>query len=62
VLRLVLQELLKVKAIDKLDKAKYGHHQKLIIGEVVPANAFFLETVLRACLIDAESFMPILKV
>lgn len=55
-LRLVFQELLKAKAIDKLDKAKYGRHQKLIIGEVVPANAFFLEAVLRACLIDARVF------
>ncbi|QKX54988.1 uncharacterized protein TRUGW13939_02078 [Talaromyces rugulosus] len=55
-LRLIFQELTKVKVIEKVNKERYGHHQKLIIGEVVPANAFLLETVLRACLIDARVF------
>jgi hypothetical protein len=55
-IRLVLQEILKIKAIEKLDKAKYRHHQKLLVGEVLPANAFYLETILRACLIDARVF------
>jgi hypothetical protein len=56
VLRLVFQELLTVKALDRVNKAAYGHHQKLIVGETTPANAFYLQQVLRACLIDARVF------
>lgn len=58
-LRLIFQELIKVKVTEKVHKAQYGQYQKLIIGEVgevVPANAFFLKQVLRACLIDARGF------
>ncbi|KAI9376376.1 hypothetical protein BJX61DRAFT_490486 [Aspergillus egyptiacus] len=54
--RLVFQELLAIKALERVDKRAYGHHQKLIVGEVVPANAFYLQEVLRACLIDARVF------
>ncbi|KAL4794472.1 hypothetical protein BDV19DRAFT_188442 [Aspergillus venezuelensis] len=56
VVRLVFQELLTLKALEKVNKAAYGHHQKLIVGEFLPANAFYLQEVLRACLIDARVF------
>ncbi|KAL2853237.1 hypothetical protein BJY01DRAFT_232331 [Aspergillus pseudoustus] len=56
VVRLVFQEILTVKAVERVNKAAFGHHQKLIVGEIVPANAFYLEQVLRACLIDARVF------
>ncbi|KAL4950051.1 hypothetical protein BDW69DRAFT_202403 [Aspergillus filifer] len=54
VVRLVFQELLTIKALEKVNKETYSHHQNLIVGEVLPANAFYLQGVLRACLIDAR--------
>lgn len=55
-LRLIFQELLTVRAVEKPDPSRYGHHQKLIIGEASPAVAFFLEAILKECLIDARVF------
>jgi hypothetical protein len=40
VVRLIFLELLTVKAVERVNKAAFGHHQKLIVGETVPANAF----------------------
>ena len=54
--RLVFQELLAIKALEPLEKARYGHYQKLIIGETYPANAFFLQALLRCALVDARVF------
>jgi hypothetical protein len=54
VARLVFQELLTIKAIEPLDKARWKSHQKLIAGEVSPGNAYFLQCLLRAALIDAR--------
>ncbi|RDW62917.1 uncharacterized protein DSM5745_10028 [Aspergillus mulundensis] len=56
VARLVCQEILAIKALEPVNKEFFGHHQKLIVGEVLPANAFYLQEILRACLIDARVF------
>jgi len=52
--RLALQEVLSAKVIEEVDKERYHQHQKLIIGESTPANAWFMMLVLRALLIDAR--------
>ncbi|PGH03057.1 hypothetical protein AJ80_08752 [Polytolypa hystricis UAMH7299] len=52
--RWVFQEVLTIKSIEKLDKARYKHHQKLVIAETLPGNAFYLEEVLRCALIDTR--------
>lgn len=54
VMRQVFQELYQIKAIEPLDKKKYQAHQKLILGEVSPANAYFVQCVLRAAGVDAR--------
>ncbi|KAL4938301.1 hypothetical protein BDV06DRAFT_226110 [Aspergillus oleicola] len=54
--RVVCQKLLTIRAIEKVDKRRYGHHQKLIVGEDLPANSCYLQQVLRICLIDARVF------
>ncbi|KAG9903748.1 DUF1765-domain-containing protein, partial [Aureobasidium melanogenum] len=51
---LAMAELLEMRALDKLDPDGLGHHQKLIIGEATPANAYYLQAALRACLVDAR--------
>ncbi|KAL3464256.1 hypothetical protein BJX64DRAFT_286678 [Aspergillus heterothallicus] len=56
VIRLVFQELLTMKVVERVNKTAFGHHQKIIVGETLPANAFYLQQVLRACLIDARVF------
>lgn len=55
-MRLVFQELLSIKAIELVDKERYKSRQKLLIGETIPVNAFYLQTVLRKCLVDARIF------
>jgi hypothetical protein len=54
VTRAVLQEVLSVKALEKLRKTQLKHHQKLIVAETTPSNAWFLSITLRAALIDAR--------
>jgi hypothetical protein len=51
---LAFQEILTVKAIEKVDKSRYKAHQKLIIAESHPGNAFYLVMLLRAVLVDAR--------
>jgi superfamily II DNA/RNA helicase len=38
-----------------LNKKQYGHHQKLLIVDSVPINAWYMEKVLRAALVDAKT-------
>lgn len=52
--RLALQEIIAVHAIEKVDKAKYNGHQKVIFAEVSPVNAWYLMAALREGLIDAR--------
>jgi hypothetical protein len=52
--RLAFQEILSAKSLEKLDKARYKHHQKLIIAEIIPGNALYLQILLRCALIDAR--------
>jgi hypothetical protein len=52
--RAIFQELLTVKATEKLDKKKYKHHQKLMVTEKIPANALFAQILLRCALVDAR--------
>jgi SNF2 family DNA or RNA helicase len=52
--RLVLQEILTHKILEEVNKEIYGHHQKLVISEKVPANALYLSLLLRAGLIDTR--------
>lgn len=52
--RAVFQEILATKALEKLDKQRYKHHQKLIVVESIPACAWYLEALCRAALIDAR--------
>lgn len=53
-IRLACQEVLDCKVIEPLDKSRYRSHQKLIIAEKIPGNAFYLAQSLRALLIDAR--------
>lgn len=50
---LAMAELLEIHALEPLDPDRY-QHQKLIIGEATPANAYYLQAALRACLVDAR--------
>lgn len=50
---LAMTELLDVHAFDPLNPDLH-QHQKLIIGEATPANAYYLQAALRACLVDAR--------
>jgi SNF2 family DNA or RNA helicase len=52
--RLVLQEVLAAKAIEKLDKQKYKQHQKVMPVEATVPCAWYLEQTLRAALLDAR--------
>jgi hypothetical protein len=51
---LVCQEVLAAHVIDPLDPAGYKQHQKLIVGEATPANAYWIMSTLRALQIDAR--------
>ncbi|KAH0346279.1 hypothetical protein KCU83_g7430, partial [Aureobasidium melanogenum] len=51
---LVCREILAARIIDPLDPEKYKQHQKLIIGEATPANAYWIMSTLRALNIDAR--------
>ena len=54
VARLTFQEILTVKCIEEIDKSYWKSHQKLIIAESHPGNAFYLHILLRCALIDAR--------
>jgi hypothetical protein len=51
---LAMAELLEIHALEPLNPDGLHHHQKLIIGEATPANAYYLQAALRACLVDAR--------
>lgn len=53
-IRAVFQQILDVKALERLNKEQYRHHQKLIVAEGIPCNAWFLSIVLRTALIDGR--------
>ena len=53
-LRLVLQEVVATKVLEPLDEERLRSHQKILVAEATPANAFFLQIVLRCALIDAR--------
>lgn len=52
--RTVLQQILDGKVIEKLDKAKWKHHQKLIVYEGTPGCGFYVQALCRVALIDAR--------
>ena len=52
--RLLFQEILTTKVLQKVNKAQFGHHQKLIVAESTTANAFYLQVLLRCALIDGR--------
>ncbi|KAG9588870.1 hypothetical protein KCU77_g5245, partial [Aureobasidium melanogenum] len=51
---LAMPGLLGFMPCSKLDPDGLGHHQKLIIGEATPVNAYYLQAALRSCLVDAR--------
>jgi len=53
-IRLVFQEILTGKVLEKVDEVKYRHHQKLLVVEANPPPGWFLEVVLRTALIDCR--------
>ncbi|KAG2161676.1 hypothetical protein D6D05_02150 [Aureobasidium pullulans] len=53
-IHLVLREILNGKVLEALDWDRYKRHQKLMIGEQTPANAWYLCAVLRCLGIDAR--------
>ncbi|KAH0289648.1 hypothetical protein KCU62_g4257, partial [Aureobasidium sp. EXF-3399] len=50
----ICREILAARIIDTLDPEKYKQHQKLIIGEATPANAYWIMATIRALQIDAR--------
>lgn len=54
-LRVIFQQLADQKVMRPLDKKRYGHHQKVLIVDSVPINAWYIEKVLRAALVDAKT-------
>jgi hypothetical protein len=54
-IRLVCKQILEIRAVEALEKNS-RRYQKLLIGESLPLNAWFLETFLREMLIDARVF------
>lgn len=55
-LRVVLNEILARKVLNPVNPNRWKHHQKLIVVESQPVNAWFIETVLRTLLIGVRSF------
>ncbi|KAJ6162488.1 SNF2-like protein [Penicillium canescens] len=55
-LRVVLDEILGRKVVHPLNPDKYNHHQKLILVDLQPANAWFIEVVLRSLLVGVRGF------
>ena len=51
---LVCREVLAARLIDPLDPQKHKQHQKLLIGEATPVNAYWIMSTLRALCIDAR--------
>jgi len=51
---LVFQQLLTAHAIEPVDKARSKRHQNLIICETTPADAYYLQSIIRAALIEAR--------
>jgi hypothetical protein len=52
--RLLFQQILSGRIIEKVNKALYGHHQKMIVAESITLNAFYLQVLLRSALIDGR--------
>ncbi|KAJ6176868.1 Helicase C-terminal [Penicillium canescens] len=55
-LRVALNEILVRKVLNPVNPNRWNHHQKLIVVESQPVNAWFIETVLRTLLIGVRSF------
>ncbi|KAH0264376.1 hypothetical protein KCU91_g12087, partial [Aureobasidium melanogenum] len=53
-LALLSKEILAGHILDPLDPEKYKNHQKLIVAEGTPANAYWIQTYLRSLGIDAR--------
>ncbi|OQE93034.1 hypothetical protein PENNAL_c0006G04773 [Penicillium nalgiovense] len=51
----IFQQLADQTVMRPLDKKHYGHHQKLLIVDSVPINAWYIEKVLSAALVDAKT-------
>ncbi|KAH0288518.1 hypothetical protein KCU62_g5009, partial [Aureobasidium sp. EXF-3399] len=51
---LVCREVLAARILDPVDPQKYKQHQKLLIGEATPVNAYWIMSTLRALCIDAR--------
>ncbi|KAJ5181125.1 hypothetical protein N7491_000679 [Penicillium cf. griseofulvum] len=60
-LRLIFQELLDRKVFEEVDKNRFGHHQKILIVDSCPLNAWYAEVVLRAALVDARTLHSALE-
>lgn len=44
-----------------MDKDRFGHHQKILIVDSCPLNAWYAEVVLRAALVDARTLHSALE-
>jgi hypothetical protein len=53
-LALLCKEILSCHILDPLDPGKYKAHQKLIVAEATPANAYWIQATLRSLVIDAR--------